>query len=117
MATDATAQTEATLAHHLEAVGLGVLEEILKDYTDQSVLYTQDGPVEGLAALREYFEVFLHDMPEGMMKSFRIVRQDVVDEFAFIVWTAPPVLALATSTFLVRDRRIAVQTFAAHATV
>ena len=44
MATDATEQTETTLAHHLEAVGLGVLEEILKDDTDQSVLDTQDGP-------------------------------------------------------------------------
>ena len=47
--------TKDVLHHHLAAFGAGDVDEILKDYTDDSVLITADGTIRGLEALREAF--------------------------------------------------------------
>ncbi len=112
--TDKTRQTEATLAHHLQAIGKGDIDAILSDYTEDSILFTPDGPVRGLDELRKFFEAFISNMPPGMMGAFKMVRQDIEGEIAYIVWTAEPFVALGTDTFVVRDGKIIVQTFAAH---
>ena len=39
MTTDVTQQTQATLAHHLQALGEGI-DAILNDYTEDSILFS-----------------------------------------------------------------------------
>ena len=114
MTATATDQTTATLARHLQAIGTGSIETILADYTDDSVLFTPNGPVRGLAALGDFFGGFMASAPPGFMQAFQISRQDVDGECAYIVWSAVPFAPLGTDTFLVRDGKIAVQTFAAY---
>ena len=41
-------QTEATLGHHLGAFGAGDVDEIMRDYTEDSAIITPDGPLRGL---------------------------------------------------------------------
>lgn len=113
MTATATDQTNATLARHLQAIGTGSVEAILADYTDDSVLFTPNGPVRGLDGLRAFFGGFLASLPPGAVESFRLQRQDVEGECAYIVWSAS-FAPLGTDTFLVRDGKIAVQTFAAY---
>jgi hypothetical protein len=103
--------TEATLAHHLQAIGEGV-DSVMRDYGEGSLLFTQQGPLRGLVAIRGFFEQFINGAPPELFAAVRMVRQDVVGEVAYIVWSAEPFISLATDTFVVRDGKIVVQSFA-----
>jgi len=63
--------------------------------------------------LREFHKAFLTKPPAGFPKAFELLRRDVEGEVAYIVWKAELGVLLATDTFLVRDGKIKVQTFAA----
>ena len=105
--------TSAVLDNHLAAAQRGDLEGVLSDFSEDSVLYLPEGPVRGIAELREFYKTFLTKPPSGFPEAFELLRRDVDGEIAYIVWKAEPGVQLATDTFLVRDRKIMVQTFAA----
>ncbi len=107
------AQTEATLLHHLTAFGGGDVNEILADYTEESVLITPDGASRGLAAIRPFFEYCVDVLPPG--SDFQMIKQVIEGEVAYIVWKAESAkvsVSLGTDTFIVRDGKIVLQTFA-----
>lgn len=104
--------TQAVFEHHLQAFAQG-LDALVSDYTEQSSLVLQDRTLCGLAAIRQFFESFLSGAPAGFWEAFRIVRQDVRGDIAYLVWDAKPFVSLATDTLLVRDGKIEVQTFTA----
>jgi ketosteroid isomerase-like protein len=103
--------TEATLSHHLQAFGEGI-DAIMRDYTESSVLFTPDGPLAGLSAIREFFDGFLRNSPPELLRAMTVVRQDIKGDVAYIIWKAEPFIPLATDTFVIRDGRIAAQSFA-----
>jgi len=112
------ASTEEVLNHHLQAFGKGNLEAILAAYTEDSILCTQDGVLEGLDEIRPFFESFFTEFAKPGA-SFGMDRQTVRGELAFIAWhaeTADRVIELGTDTFIVRDGKIVAQTFAAKTT-
>jgi ketosteroid isomerase-like protein len=115
MSTSLTDDTKATLSRHLEAAAAKNLDAILEDYGDESVFYTPDGPFRGLAEIRDFFTGFLANVvtPE-LLNNFKILRQDVEGEIAYIVWTAGDIVPLATDTMVVRNGKIVTQTFAAY---
>ena len=43
-----------------------------------------------------------------------LVRQDLEGEMAYIVWKAEPFIPMATDTFVIRDGKIVVQTYAGY---
>ncbi len=104
--------TEATLARHLQAFTQDV-DTIMRDYTDESVLLTPDGPLRGRDEIRTFFATFLSNSPPELLQATTIVRQEIAGEVAYIVWKAEPFIPLATDTFLIRNDTILVQTFAA----
>ena len=108
------AQTEATLLHHLTAFGGGDVDEILADYTEESVLITPDGASRGLEAIRPFFEKCVEILPPG--SDFQMIKQVIEGELAFIFWKAESGnsrIPMATDTFIIRDGKIVLQTFAA----
>ena len=111
-----SASTTAVLEHHLASVGQGNLDEIMADYTHDAVIYTPSGPVRGTAAIRAFFAALPEILPPGFWDNFAMVRQDVEGEVAYIVWASSPAVPLGTDTFIIRDGKIVVQTFAAHMT-
>jgi len=104
--------TEAVLVHHLQAFGEGV-DAILSDYTEESVLITPDGVVRGIDELRTFFDGFIKNSPPELFEAFKFLRQDIEGEVAYILWKAEPYIKMATDTFVIRDGKILVQTFAA----
>ncbi len=108
-----TEQTSATLTHHLNAIAQEDIAAFISDYTDESVLYTPNGPVTGIAALTQFFKGFAGAFP-GFSKEFTILRQDIEGDWAYILWTASPYTPLGTDTFMMKDGKIMVQTFAAY---
>ncbi len=112
MSSTTTQQTTTTLQHHLTAIAQNNLEAIMSDYTDESVLFLADNTRHGLDAIRNFFATLIATLPADWMANFKMMRQDVAGEVAYIFWQAPPVFPLATDTFVVRDDKIVAQTFA-----
>ena len=104
--------TQATLEHHLQALSQGV-DAIMTDYTERSVLFTPQGPLHGLGPIRGFFTAFLDGSPPELIQALSLLRLDVHEDVAYILWKAEPFIPLAMDTFVVRDDRILVQTFAA----
>ena len=110
-----TTSTRDVLDHHLQCFGAGDLEGTLADYTPSSVLLTVDGAVRGLPAIRQFFAGVFAEF--GQPGTTATMRQVLVEgDCAFVCWDAETpdhTYEAASDTFLIRDGRIAVQTFAA----
>jgi hypothetical protein len=103
--------TEAVLQNHLRAAKVGV-DAVMQDYTDRSVLITHDATYRGLAEIRDFFTALFAALPAGFFDELKMNRQEIVGEVAYILWERNPQIARATDTFVVRNGKILVQTFA-----
>ena len=110
MINDTTRQTEAVLAHHLQALIDGDLEAVLSDYSEESTLMVNEGCYHGLAEIRAVFDTQIKNSPSELIAAFKLVRQDVAGEVAYLLFNAEPFLPLSTDTFVVRDAKILAQT-------
>lgn len=106
--------TQEVFTHHLGAFAQG-LDALVSDYSEQSCILLQHSTITGLDGIRRFFDGFLKDIQPGFWEAFKIQRQEVRGDVAYLVWEARPFIALATDTLLVRDGRIRIQTFTAFA--
>lgn len=110
---NAAANTPAVIDSHLRAFAAGDLEAILSDYTDASVLFTANGPLVGLGPIRGLMTGLFAEFAKPGAR-FDMHTMHVAADVGFIVWsgrTADNVYELATDTFVVRDGKIAFQSF------
>jgi len=93
----------------------GDVDELMKDFSDQAVLFTPDGILEGVESIKNfYIHVTTNVLPPG--SDFNIVRQEVKGQIAYIVWSGESKnyhFPLGTDTFFIKDGKIIAQTFAA----
>jgi hypothetical protein len=110
-----TQETMSILNHHLSAFAKGDIDEIMKDYTEQSVLFTPDGVLEGLESIKNLFVDFIPKfLPPG--SDLKMIRQEVKEQTAFIVWSGDSEnyqFPIGTDTFFIKYGKISIQTFAA----
>lgn len=107
--------TSEILTHHLTAFGNNDLDEIMKDYTEESELLTPDGPLTGLPAIRQFFADYFVTVPTG--STFEMKKLTVTGNVAFIVWSSNSNVAnipLGTDTFFMAEGKIRFHTVAAH---
>lgn len=110
--------TKDVLNNHLQCFAAGDLEGILSDYAPGAVLFTPDGPLRGPDAIRPLFETMLAEFGKPGA-AFRMEQQFVEGDYAYILWTAETAenrYEMATDTFVMRDGKIAVQSFASKTT-
>jgi ketosteroid isomerase-like protein len=108
--------TRQVLNHHLGVLGAGDLDAILSDYTDDSLVIGPDGALKGRPAIQGFFEAVLASLFKPGTYEFALDTMYVVDDVAYIVWHASCASAdivFGADTFVIRDGKIAVQTFAA----
>ena len=109
-------QTEDVLNHHLQSFGGGDVDELVSDYTEDSVILFESNLITGLDNIRAFFDDFVtNTLPPGC--DFEMKHMQVVGDMAYIVWTAGTdklSFKLGTDTFVVSDGKIAQQTIAAH---
>jgi ketosteroid isomerase-like protein len=105
--------TKDVLDNHLTSFSKGDLEGILSDYTPDAVLFTAEGPLRGADAMRPLFQALIAEFGKpGAV--FTLKRQSIDGDYAYILWTAETadnVYEVATDTFVVRDGKIAAQSF------
>jgi uncharacterized protein (TIGR02246 family) len=107
--------TRQVFEHHLSALGAGDLDGILSDYADDSILISPDGALKGRQAIRGFFEGVLASLFKPGTYDFTMDTLHVADDVAYVVWHANCASAnvvFAADTFLIRNGKIAVQTFA-----
>lgn len=71
------------LTHHLNSFGENNLTEILKDYTEEAEVWTPDGPLKGLTAIRMFFAVYFVTIPTG--SPFEMKQLTLTENAAYIV--------------------------------
>lgn len=107
--------TKAVLEHHLAAFDSGDMDAILSDYAKDAVLLTPEGSFRGHKKIRPVLQRLLDDV-FSTCSEFKMIRQTVEGDVAYIVWSAESErfsVPLATDTYLVRFGKIVVQTFTA----
>lgn len=102
--------TKDVFDHHLGSFSEG-LDSILSDYADASILLTPDASYRGLAEIRSFFSAFLENATPEFWNAFKVGKQSVEGEIAYLTWSSKPTVSLATDTLLVRNGKILVQTF------
>ncbi len=107
---------ETVFHHHIEAVTNNDLEELIKDYTEESEIWTPDGTMVGLKAISSFFSYVFTLFPKGNTK-FELKKLIANDDKVYIVWTAEsPVINIpfATDSFEIKEGKILWQSTAFH---
>ncbi|AON53781.1 hypothetical protein [Herbaspirillum seropedicae] len=105
-----SATTKQVFEHHLGAFSVG-LDELLKDYENESSLITPTKTYTGLKEIGAFFQVFLDSVDAEFWTAFKIVSMSTVGDVAYLAWESKPSMPLATDTLVIKNGRIAVQTF------
>jgi len=107
-------ESENVLLHHLHSFASNDLETLMSDYTEQSILITQDQTYKGIGEIRTFFAELMDHFPKDR-SNFMLDKLVASDELVFIVWhaTTPSLqVSLGTDTFLIKSGKIYRQTFA-----
>ncbi len=107
--------TKDVLDHHLRSFGQHDLKGILSDYAPGAIMFTPEGPLRGVDAIKALFQAMLAEFGKPGA-TFSLKHQSVEGDYGYILWTAETadsVYELGTDTFVVRDGKIVVQSFAA----
>jgi ketosteroid isomerase-like protein len=104
--------TETVLAHHLQAFMARDLAALTEDYAEDAIILTNlaQQPVQGLPAIGAFFAQALPTFTPELIAAVQVARQEVVGEFAYLVWSALPAITFATDTFVIKDGKIRLQT-------
>ena len=108
--------TRAVVDHHLQALGSGQLDEIVRDYAENALLIVPDAAIKGPAAIRTAFQGYLAGIFKPGTYQFTMDTLRVEGDVAYAVWHAECAdadIVFGTDTFVVRDGHIQIQTFAA----
>lgn len=114
MATQVTA-TRQVFDHHVGALLSGDLEGVVADYTDGSVVIGPAGVVRGRDAIREMFAGFFATLFKPGTYTLAADTVHVDGDIAFVLWHAScpgAEIPFAADTFVIKEGKIAVQTFA-----
>lgn len=110
--------TKEILDNHLGAFFRRDLEAVLSDYAPESVMFTQNGTLNGINGIRPIFQALFAEFGKGR-PTFDMKQQTIEGDFAYIVWTAETsdnVYEMATDTFAIRAGKIVAQSFTAKTT-
>jgi ketosteroid isomerase-like protein len=108
--------TKETFRHHLEAFGKNDLDELMKDYTEQSEVWTPEGPIAGLDAIASFFSYAFTLFPKDATR-LEIKQMIAKGDKLYVVWDADsPVVSvpIGTDSFEIIDGIIVWQSTAIH---
>lgn len=108
--------TESTVRKHLQAfLEQQGIAAILSDYEDEACFISQDKTYRGKDEIQEFFEGFIAALPPRAFERFALRSLRADGEVACITWNVGHDIPLGTDTFVVRNGKIASQTFAMYA--
>ena len=112
--TELTVTPKNVIMGHLGSFLNNDMVGVMSDYTDESVLITQEATYVGKEEIKGFFDSLIVHFPK-QGSAFELDKIVVRDELVFIVWHAktPAVeVSMGTDTFIVKNGKIWQQTFA-----
>jgi hypothetical protein len=103
--------TASVLQHHTRALISRQLDEIMKDYCEESLVCTPMGTARGLKEIRDTFMAALNTFTPESLANLKSIRQEINGDYAYILWSALPVVSFGGDTFHIRDGKIIMQAF------
>lgn len=106
-------KSEGVVIHHLNSFQANDLDAVMSDYSNESVLITQDATFSGLVEIRNFLAGLMLHFPKNK-SSLELDKLAVNDTMVYIVWHAiTPSLnvVLGSDTFIVKEGKIFQQTF------
>jgi ketosteroid isomerase-like protein len=106
---------KTVMDHHLQAFLAGDVEEVLKDYSDESVFMSPNGVARGREEIQAVFTRLLGGLFAPGTYTFTLDFEHTEPEVGMIIWHAECAganIPIATDTFVVRDGVILAQTVA-----
>ena len=107
--------TKDVVDNHVRRFREGDIDGILADYSTDAILLTPGGPLRGRSEIKTLFKTLLAEF--GKPGASETVHTAIFEgDYAYLIWsgeTADNLYELATDTFIIRNGKIAVQSFAA----
>jgi hypothetical protein len=103
--------TESVLQHHVQALMARKLDEVMKDYCEESLLCTPMGTSKGLKEIRDSFAAVLNVFTPEVLANMKNIKQEIHGEYVYVLWTALPAVPFGGDTLHVHDGKIIMQTF------
>ena len=106
--------TKEIIMHHINSFIANDLDAVLSDYTDESVLITQEMTYKGPKEIKDFFANLVKHFPVPN-SNFVLDKLSADGKLVFIIWhgkTPTIEVSFGTDTFIVEDRKIKQQTFA-----
>jgi hypothetical protein len=122
--TSAASTTEAVVGHHLDCFYALDLQGVVADYDPDAdadadaVMIVPTGVLRGVPEIMPFFRNFLAEFAQAGA-TFDMRQQVIQGDLAYIRWVAQTpdtTYELGTDTFVVRNGKIAAQTYAVNAT-
>ena len=111
-----TFTAEEVVDHHFNAFLKNDVDEIMKDYVDESEIWNSEGRIQGLEAIAGFFAYAFSVLPKKGTQ-FGIKQKIVKGDWVYFAWNADsPVISIPTGadTFVVKHGKILLQTVATH---
>lgn len=106
-------KAEEILTNHLQALGSGDIDQLMQDYSEESVFITPNGLFKGLMAIQEEFRNLLRAFPPG--STLNILNKLIKDKYMLLMWSGESNslnIPFASDTFIISDDKIIFQSFA-----
>jgi len=100
---------EAVMQHHSQALMSGNLDELVKDYTKDSVMFTPTETFKGPERIKAGFAAVMKMLPPEAVANFKVTRQEIQGEYVYLLWTALPTILFAGDTFHIHNGKIVMQ--------
>jgi len=107
----ATGAIEAVLQNHVQALVSHDLDGVMKDYTEDSVVFSPRGVTKGLNSIRASFSRIITIYTPEVIANMKTIRQEIYGEYAYVLWSAVPAVLFGGDTFHIRDGKILMQSF------
>jgi hypothetical protein len=110
--------TQAVVNHHLERFAALDMQGVVADYAPDAVMIVPTGVLRGVSEITPLFQNLVAEFAKPG-STFDLQQQVIENDVAYIWWVAETpdnTYELGTDTFIVRDGKIALQTFAFKAT-
>jgi len=90
------------MQHHETALLSGNLDELVKDYTEDSILFTPIEMYKGPENIKAAFAAMMKMLAPEAMANFKVIKQDIQGEYVYLLWAAPPTFRLPGIRFISR---------------
>ncbi len=104
---------ESVLGHHVQALMSGNVDECLKDYAEDAVVFSPNGAFKGHESIRACFTGVMGMLTPEVMSQMKLIKQSVDGDYVYVFWSAGPKIPLGSDTFCIRDGKIVMQSFVA----